>query len=493
MYDDIEESRLTDSEWKDKLEELIKDKKMMKTQNIAVMLTRWFHYTRNVITLRDTQEMYEYNPQIGIYEPDTENTIRIFVQSKLTEAGAQEYAKTALVNEVMEAIKRCTYIKRDDINTHDWIILGNGVLKLSDLSFSPFSKDIISTTKVSVEYDANADCPLFKKFISEVLKPEDHDCIQEFFGYCLLKDYRFQQMFILQGGGANGKSTLLDTLTNMLGRENTASISLQDLSEDRFIIAELYGKMANIYADLDKTALKNTGKMKMLTGQDTITAQKKHKNPFMFVNYAKLIYSANELPITPDNSDAFWRRCVIITFPRKFSEEEQDKSLKAKLADPKELSGILNWSLIGLKRLLEKQKFSYSIPEDIRRQIYIKHSDPARAFVEEELEADADSIISKDDLYMAYVGYCKKNGFTATSSEVFGRRFLFACANEIPIREVRPRGEGDSRKRCWQGIRLKIPVKKPDESSVDLEMLQQSEPQELQVETIKMNDKQDNF
>ena len=177
---------------------------------------------------------------------------------------------------------------------------------------------MIFLKKIPIKYNPNADCPKIKEFINQIMREEDVVVLQELAGYCLWKDYPIQKAFALVGEGSNGKSTFLRLLTKLLGKENVSSISLQDLVNNRFAVANLYGKLANIFADLPPEILKDTAKFKMLTGGDIITAEKKFKNPFKFYNYAKLIFSCNRLPVTYDDTTAFFRRWVIINFPNTF-------------------------------------------------------------------------------------------------------------------------------------------------------------------------------
>jgi phage/plasmid-associated DNA primase len=125
---------------------------------------------------------------------------------------------------------------------------------------------------------------------------------------------------------------------------------LHRILDNRFAVAELYGKLANIDADMSTEALRNTGILKKLTGGGPIPAERKFKPPFRFVNYAKLLFSANEIPQTPDETDAFFARLIIINFPKQFIEgANADPYLFEKISTDKELSGFL---YILLKRLL---------------------------------------------------------------------------------------------------------------------------------------------
>src|SRR5208283_2759033 len=96
---------------------------------------------------------------------------------------------------------------------------------------------------------------------------------------------------------------------------------------------------------------------KMLTGGDSIGTEKKFKDEYSFVNYAKLIFSANKPPkVTDEDSYAFWRRWILIEFPNQFGDDKKDPEILNKLTAEAELSGLLNWALEGLARLRQQKK-----------------------------------------------------------------------------------------------------------------------------------------
>jgi phage/plasmid-associated DNA primase len=133
-----------------------------------------------------------------------------------------------------------------------------------------------------------------------VVSPEDVQTILDFIAYCLWRGFPFHILLFFNGTGRNGKGVMLTVIKRVLGFQNISGESLHRILENRFAVAELYGKLANIDADLSTDALRNTGTLKKLTGGDPIPAERKFQRPFKFVNYAKLIFSANEMPHTPD-------------------------------------------------------------------------------------------------------------------------------------------------------------------------------------------------
>ncbi len=195
----------------------------------------------------------------------------------------------------------------------------------------------------------------------------------------------------------------------VLGSENISTETIQSISENRFRVAELHGKMANLCPDNPGGNLPDSVVFKAITGKDRISAEKKGTNAFHFTNRAKLLFSANELPRPKDASDAFFDRFIIVTFTHKFRGTEKDIKDINKVLVEKESEGILVWMVRGLKRLLERNKFSYNQTTEEIREEYIRKSNPVNAFFIDCIEEEIEEFLTKDKVYSAYVDYCKKN------------------------------------------------------------------------------------
>ena len=299
-------------------------------------------------------------------------------------------------------------------------------------------EEAIAAFGSAIEYNEKADCPLFKKFIKEVISENDVLNIQEFFGYCLYRDYHIHRAFMLFGAGSNGKSTILKVIKALLGSDNIVSIPLQEFDTDRFASAYLYNKLADTYADLPGKALYNTGKFKMLTGNDMISGQLKFKSSFNFTNFAKMIFSCNKIPKSHDDTDAFWRRWIIIMFNRKFEGKEKDIKLIDKLTTDDELSGIFNWAIEGLKRLLKNGDFSNYESVEKMRELYIRKSDPVHTFVMDNVIQDDEAEIVKSDLFNEYKKYALKHGLQRMTEQKFGMELK--SINDISMFSTRSRG-----------------------------------------------------
>ena len=156
----------------------------------------------------------------------------------------------------------------------------------------------------------------------------------------------------------------------------------------------LFGKLANVCGDLSPDALQGTGMFKQLTGGDTIDAEIKFGGRIKFCNFAKMIFSTNQMPVNKDDTPAFFDRWTIISFPNKFRNSElEDKTLISRLTADRELSGLFNLALKGLKRLLNNSRFSNNKSTEEIRDYYIRLSNPQHAFVMDMLEVSPEDWI----------------------------------------------------------------------------------------------------
>lgn len=420
---------------------------------LAKRLADHIRQKHSFITFSDTEETLIYKK--GTYHPHGEAKIREEVQQALGDE-----ATTHRVSEVENHIKRSTYANRGDINVKkELLCLQNGILNIKTGELVAHTPKCIFFNKLPVEYDPKADCPKIKQFISEIVPEHDISVIQEMVGYCLWRDYPLHKAFLFIGEGCNGKSTLMELIVRLLGKENISSIALQEIDTNRFAIAELYGKLANIYADLPDRALKHTGKFKMLTGGDIVMGERKFKGHFPFENHAKLIFSCNKVPESRDNTTAFYRRWIMINFPNKFEGDDADPNILEKITTEEEMAGFLNWAIEGLKRLLRNGHFTDSKTTEQIREEYIRKSNPIQAFVEDCTVSYSQGEISKDRLYRRFCDYCEEMGLPTKAKNVFGREL----PRYIAVDSGQTRGKGT----VWRGIKLKedgIQVRWKDDS-----------------------------
>ena len=426
-------------------------KKADKAKELAWQVAEHLLEVHDFATLDGTGEVLVYDG--GVYGEGGDSYIRGQVQKVVVPVDVSSH----LVNEVVGHIQRSTYVKRERFyEPSSRLVVENGLLDTEKYALEPHTPDFYSMNKLPVVYNPEADCPRFRQFLGEVLYSEDIAVVQEWLGYCLHRGYPAQVAMLFVGEGNNGKSSLISTLKALLGMENISAVSLHELELNRFAKADLFGKLANLYADLDDGALKSVGTFKMLTGGDPIRGEKKFQSSFTFVNHAKLTFSCNTVPEVFEDTEAFFRRWKIIQFPNSFDGDKADKDLLKKLTTPEELSGVLNFALEGLKRLrASRWRFSNSKSTEDVRQDYIRRSSPMKAFLMDCTDVKADGVVSKSGLFKAFVDYCQQMKLTACTSTTFYRNLPLYFAGQS-LQDSKEDVDGSGRRvLCFRGLNLR--------------------------------------
>lgn len=395
------------------------------SQRVAQCILK--HY--NFRTIMGSDEIYFYED--GKYKNEGKVKVRELCNMMLGDKNCNHY-----VSEVIGRIMELTYVEANSIN-NSWINLENGLLNVRTWEFREHTPDIFTTGRVGIVYDKTADCPLWKSKLVEKVDERTIDVLQEYFGYCFQSGEKYQKALLLFGRKRTMKSTVLAMLAFLLGRENVTGMPLQQITEDPFAVAYLFGKSANVCADLTKAQLNDVGKFMTIVGGDIITAGKKHDHLFSFIPSTKLIFSCNEIPTTVNKNPAFYRRWIILEFDRTTEPADIDTELLKKFEA--EGSGILNWAIEGLKRLENNKKFSYWLTDEQIKELYERNSDTISAFINSEIttENDLGTILIRE-AYTAYLEYCKKNNLQPENIIRFGRYFkaITGCGtsrvNKIP-------------------------------------------------------------
>lgn len=361
-----------------------------------------------IITLNDTQEILIYNKESGLYERAEEKL------SWCIQFCSCYKAKTHLVNETLASIRRQTGIDRKEIGSDlDLIPLDNGIYNFKIDELQPFDPKIICLTKHPIKYIAKDDRENFEEnpidtFLNQVTeKPEDALFLKEYIGYCFYRAMPFHTFVIIVGAGGNGKSVFLNVLREMIGRENISERTLQELADDRFGAADLYGKNANIVGDLPRKALEDTGLLKRVTGNDVVTAQRKYEASFTFRPYAKIICAANEAPESPDMSTGFLRRTQIINFPNSFEGKEK-RNLTEQLCTPENLSRFFFTCIDAFKQALVDNQWIITETIQKKEEKYVNYSNSGVAFCTNLMEYDPDSELTTDQIYEKYKQFCQE-------------------------------------------------------------------------------------
>lgn len=223
----------------------------------------------------------------------------------------------------------------------------NGLYNIKEKKLYVHTPSFFSINQINVNFNENAKkVKAVDDFLDKISthNQKRKQTILEMIGYCMTTSINLQKSFILYGETArNGKSTLCNVITQLIGQKNVSNISLKDMNKNAFATSVIKGKILNIGSEMSEEFLSDTSIFKMFSTGDYLTVEEKFKSKQTISPYAKFIFNANELPIVADKTNAFYRRLQIIPLETSFSESD------SKLFDINEI--LTNASLEYLAKL----------------------------------------------------------------------------------------------------------------------------------------------
>jgi len=311
-------------------------------------------------------------------------------------------------------------------NTTTLINLENGTFEISQkkVHLRPFKKEDFITYQLPFKYDKNASSPLFQRFLDEVIpEAELQKVLSEFLGYIFIKNniLKLEKCLLLYGTGANGKSVFFEIIMALLGNENTTNYTLQSLTQENS------KSRINIEHKLLNYASEINGKLeshifKALISGEPMEVPVLYKQSQIMTDYARFMFNCNELPKEVENTNAFFRRFLIVPFRKTIPLKEQDKKLADKIIN-QELSGVFNWVLDGLNRLIKSQEFTTSNIIENEVLQYQKQSDSVLMFIEEENYTQSTTTDTPlKTIYSEYKDFCNDSGLHSCSRKTFSLR-----------------------------------------------------------------------
>lgn len=335
------------------------------------------------------------------------------------------------------------------------IPLRNGVYDIRTGDLLENSPKHLLTYQATYDYDPSAACPNWERFLQEVLIDGDAfpfqpwiDALQEWFGYCMTPDTTAQMAMLWTGAGGNGKGTATRLLTKLVGSDYTVEIPIEQL-HDPYHRAELHGKLLGLVNEPDQMAMKkNANVFKAIVGNDNISARRPTEKVFNFAPLTRIIISCNELPKTNDITMGYFRRFYLVEWRYDVPAEKRDQELDDKLE--RELPGIFNWAMVGLKRLRTRQKKFLACDESrLLLDEYRTAEDSFKAFLEEKCELQADLWVHNETFWSAYARWCKLYNKRPQDREKVIKR-LRTMEIHSSVRRVKGKPT-----RGWLGIALK--------------------------------------
>lgn len=390
-----------------------------------------FLFDKFATFLKNECHIIRLNGQLHIYDNG------VYVGGKSAIMGKMiKYIPSLKATQRKEVLDYLELIVEDKGNydNSNFISFKNGIYDIMNDELLKFTPDIIVTNKINHDYVPSAENELLENTLNKIAcnDPSIRALLEEMAGYCMFRRNELRKAFILVGDKKNGKSTYLDLITHMLGEENISALDLADLGA-QFKTAEIVGKLANIGDDIGDEFIKNPAIFKKVVSGDRITVERKGVDPFQFNNYAKLLFSANNIPRIKDKSGAVLDRLIIVPFNATFDKntDDYDPFIKYKLRKPEVIEALIQLALDGLTRVLENQAFTTNAAIQKELEEYEENNNPIVLFFK---EVGAVGILNEttSGCYRSYKEFCIANSFTPMSQIEFSKtvKKTFECDTE---------------------------------------------------------------
>jgi putative DNA primase/helicase len=406
---------------------------------------RWSRVSDLEIDLRITRHLQSHNSSYGVnvkQEPVVPIRKGRIADIRLCLAGRVLRPETKTLNEWDNT-------QQDAVTT---LSMRNGLLVLrrdGQAELIPHTPDYFSFVQLPYDYDPDAQCPLWLSFLNDVMmtRADYILLLQQWLGYLLRPDLRQQKFLLCVGEGANGKGVFFEVVQELVGIENCSQVPIARFNNS-FSLSATMGKMVNmthegsgLIEEIAETTLKS------FVAGDRMDFERKFRESVSDVPTAKIMVATNDLPRFNDRSQAIWRRILLVPFDKVVAEAQQITTLAEELK--KELPGILNWALEGLRNLNAAGRFTE--PTNSRELIeqYRQDANPARAYLLENYHATNDGeTVCCEEAYRLYRAWCDVKGCKPLGDRMFGKEVKRAFPG---IKSKRP-GSGNARARVYEGI-----------------------------------------
>lgn len=310
----------------------------------------------------------------------------------------------------------------------------NGLVDVMTGELLPHDPDILTLFQVPVSYDPKATCPKYEAWLEERL-PGQMAALEDVSCQVLDRTRTPQRFIFLYGPPRSGKSTYQRIAIALVGKENTSSVTLHQLSDDRFASANLYGKVLNVAADLSSRDVRDLSNLKMLTGEDQLTANRKYGVQFNFTNQALMVFSANDVPAVNDPTGAYQERAMPFHFSSQFLGKE-DPRIEAAIMQ--ELPGILNRFIRALRA--HRERGGYIGTDDVTRANFSRQSNRAKEYLDEMTRpVERPEGTPRAILWTSWQSWAQDNGYNPG-----GRNGFFEKVRSCGVDEFTPKGGSKS-------------------------------------------------
>ena len=379
--------------------------------------------------LMDTEDIFVIDGIAFVYENGVfkEDANGIVLMNKIQACLYRNEIKAATIKRVYELLIRQQALQSsfETVNNYPkwWINFKNGMLDVQEMKIHPHSPEYRSMNQIPHEFSfqpVKGENTL--KFLKEAVPDSgDRQMFYTYLGYCMTCDTSMQKFMMIKGEGGTGKSRLIALAEYIVGKPNYVNVSLADLNE-RFYPSNLFGKLMNSCADISTAPLNAVDVLKKCTGDDEIIFERKGMDANRsFRSYAKLLFSANKIPLNLDEkSNAFYRRLLIL--------EMNVKPAKIDLRLDEKLQSEVQFSIFMAVRWLHEMYEKGHIPESenskrLVNELY-KDADSVKAWLEDCMKPAAGARCSRTVLYDLYDKYCEENDRQAIGRAKFYKNLV---------------------------------------------------------------------
>jgi len=428
-------------------------------ENIKYSTTKgkWYRWNKHVwkIDEFDTASLDLHISMLAIMQNETSN-IDDKDEKKVVQKFINKSHNLPAINATRKLIKQFDIVTVNDrFFNRDKMKLNclNGTINLKTGDLCAHIPDDYITKTIPVEYNRNAKCNRWMQFLNEIMdgNKEVIDYIQRAIGYSLTGKTKEQVFFIMHGDGANGKSTFIEVISELLGDyfKQADMNSFLETNQNNNIkndLARLSGARFVTSSEIEQNKKLSESLVKLLTGSTNITARFLYKEYFSYKPNFKLWLETNHKPKIKGTDKGIWRRINLIPFNASFDNEKRDKDLREKLLN--ELPGILNWAIEGC---VQWQKIGLGPPMVVlaANSEYQNEQDPIGEFLDNWCNIGNDYYTSTGSLYKGYQEWCKINGQKPWTHKAFsmymkkkfeyknvnGRKRIFIGVDLLPAYE----------------------------------------------------------
>ncbi|MCW3795400.1 phage/plasmid primase, P4 family [Paenibacillus sp. LS1] len=455
----------------DEVEEtnMLKEFPKMKKSNFEADVEKMMLAKFDIVNINESLMIYQ--PERGFYRRMVDNEMAVLIRNSISDEQDQMIRKQR-IDEIIYRLKTRPEIQvemnQSLNNNNDYINFANGVYDLYDHQLLPHKPNYFFTSCIEANYDVqlNSDYEYsdellnssdFGRFLDDCTENDEEkkESLQQMVGYIISNHTRAKKMFVLIGEPHTGKSVWLSLLQNLVGKNNTTSMTLKQLGENRFMQSRLAHSKLNISPEMSEdTDLKGIEFLKALTGGDLITGDRKGQTAIDFYGRTKLVSAGNHMPKinSKDGTTSFIDRLLFVNFNKSKPEHMRDRFLIDKLLDERDL--IVQWALDGLQKLIENNFIFTECEESSQfKGRYMREISNVSEFIKDSCHVDVYDLnlkVHRKKLFSSYQDYCRNNAISAISKSELWREI-----ERLGVKSDKVRIEGSTPLLGFRGICLK--------------------------------------